>query len=111
VPEHRNVLRPFALLILVTAALGTALAAGIDEPRAGELRHLLVQECGSCHGLTMRGGLGPALTPEALTDRDDIYLRAVILHGVPGTPMPPWSWKLSEEEADWLVNLLREGVQ
>jgi cytochrome c55X len=111
VPEHRNVLRPFALLILVTAALGTALAAGIDEPRAGELRHLLVQECGSCHGLTMRGGLGPALTPEALADRDDIYLRAVILHGVPGTPMPPWSWKLSEEEADWLVNLLREGVQ
>ncbi len=87
------------------------LTAEIDEERAGELRHLLIQECGSCHGLTMRGGLGPALTPEALEDRHDIGLRAIILHGVPGTPMPGWNWKLSEEEAQWLVDLLREGVE
>ena len=85
-------------------------AGEIDEQRARELQHLLVQECGSCHGLQLTGGLGPPLTPDALEDRGDIGLKAVILHGVPGTAMPPWKGLLTEEEAEWLVDFLREGL-
>jgi len=97
--------------LTVAAMLALPVQAEVDDARAQELKHLLVQECGSCHGLTMRGGLGPALTPEALADETDSRLEAVILHGVPGTPMPGWSWKLSADEAAWLVELLREGVK
>ncbi len=86
-------------------------AAEVGEERAKELKHLLVQECGSCHGLEMHGGLGPALTQDALEERHDDYLRTVILHGVPGTPMPGWRGMLSEEEAQYLVDLMREGVE
>lgn len=103
--------RPVATVVLLMLLLaGAVQAESIDERRAAELRHLLVQECGSCHGLTMRGGLGPPLTPEALEDRHDIGLEAIILHGVPGTAMPGWDRFLTEDEAAWLVELLREGL-
>jgi cytochrome c55X len=36
-------------------------------------------------------------------------LREVILHGRPGTPMPPWKSFMSAQEADWLVQVLIEG--
>ena len=102
------------LLLLLVSAPGFAVATGateVDGKRAAELEHLLVQECGSCHGLEMRGGLGPALTPDALEDRHDDYLRTVILYGVPGTPMPGWDGMLSEKEAQWLMDLMREGLE
>lgn len=99
------------MVVLLFAFLSGAAVAGVDGERAEELNHLLVQECGSCHGLEMHGGLGPALTPEAVVDRHDDYLRTVILHGVPGTPMPGWRGILSEKEAQYLVDLMREGVE
>ena len=94
-------------LVTVMAAVS---AGDIDEQRAQELQHLLVQECGSGHGLQLTGGLGPPLTPEALEDRGDTGLKAVILHGVPGTAMPPWKGLLTEDDAEWLVDFLREGL-
>ncbi|WP_269646184.1 c-type cytochrome [Thioalkalivibrio thiocyanodenitrificans] len=81
----------------------------LSEPRKAELRHLLKQDCGSCHGLTMRGGLGPPITPQALAERDRETMVATVLYGRPGTPMPPWSTILTEDEARWLVDLLYEG--
>jgi len=96
----------------VVAALCVALAEaanGVPPPRQAELLHLLTQDCGSCHGLTLHGGLGPALTPTALAGRSAASLRAAILHGRPGTPMAPWSPFLSEAEADWLVERLLKG--
>jgi cytochrome c55X len=36
-------------------------------------------------------------------------LREVILHGRPGTPMPPWKGFLNAQEAEWLVQVLLEG--
>jgi len=78
--------------------------------RQAELQHLLLQDCGSCHGLTLRGGLGPALTPAALAGKSPEMLRTVILHGRPGTPMPPWQPFLSVAEAEWLVARLLEGT-
>ena len=57
--------------------------------RQKELVGLVRQDCGSCHGMTLAGGLGPALLPSALQGKPQENLAATILHGRPGTPMPP----------------------
>jgi cytochrome c55X len=66
----------------------------------------LRDDCGACHGIMLRGGLGPALTPEALAGRSAGELRAVIRDGRPGTAMPPWSGQLTDAQIDELVELL-----
>lgn len=78
--------------------------------RAAELLHLLHHECGSCHGLTLGGGLGPPLGPAALAGKADEALVDVILNGMPGTPMAPWGLHLRAEEAAWLVRRLKRGL-
>lgn len=106
---------PEAGALAVAALLfGSALAAspaGASPPpeRRAELMHLLKHDCGSCHGLTLKGGLGPSLLPAAIADKPDDVLAASILHGRPGTPMPPWAFALSDGEAAWLVGVLRRG--
>jgi cytochrome c55X len=97
-----------ALVTLPSVAVSAA-SPDISAARRHELMRLLDQDCGSCHGLTRRGGLGPALTREALAGKSPIMLRDVILNGRPGTPMPPWKPFLSPSEADWLVQVLIEG--
>ena len=77
--------------------------------RQGELLHLLKQDCGSCHGLTMKGGLGPPLRPGDLADKDAGGLVDTILYGRPGTPMPPWEFEISRDEAAWLIDRLLKG--
>ncbi len=96
-----------ALSLLFASPLGASDA--IDDSRKQALQNLLVQDCGSCHGLTMRGGLGPALLPDDLTSRSPDYLTAIILDGRPGTAMPPWRSLLSPEEARWLADRLLDG--
>jgi len=34
-----------------------------------------------------------------------------ILAGRPGTPMPPWSAFMTREEARWLVDNLKRGLE
>jgi cytochrome c55X len=80
------------------------------EPnRREELRAMLIQDCGSCHGGTLKGGLGPPLTAEALAGRNPYELARVILDGRQGTPMAPWKLFLSEPEAAWLARQLLSG--
>ena len=100
----------FGMLLSLNSSLLQAEAAGIGAQRQAELRHLLLQDCGSCHGLTLKGGLGPALTPEALRDKPKAAMLATLLYGRPGTPMPPWSTMLTDTEAQWLIDLLYQGV-
>ncbi|MCW8840845.1 MAG: cytochrome c, partial [Gammaproteobacteria bacterium] len=71
---------------------------------------LLKQDCGSCHGMTLKGGLGPALLPQNLTGKPDAMLIQTVLDGRPGTAMPPWRTMLSHDEVRWLVDNLRKGV-
>lgn len=80
-----------------------------DSNRQQELLNLLKHDCGSCHGLHLRGGLGPALLPEDLAAKDDGFLVQTILNGRPGTAMPPWRAFISEAEAAWLVDYLRSN--
>jgi cytochrome c55X len=102
-----------ALLIFVAFALA-APAIARAEPgteRQRELVALVRQDCGSCHGMTLKGGLGPALTPEALRDKPVDSLTLTILNGRPGTAMPPWRPFVSEAEASWIVEQLRRGLR
>jgi cytochrome c55X len=80
-----------------------------DAARRSELITLVRQDCGSCHGLTLKGGLGPALLPETLADKAPLGLKATILYGRPGTAMPPWNRFVTEAEAEWIVTSLQKG--
>jgi cytochrome c55X len=93
------------LLLVVSAS-----AAGPSPGRRAELVHLVRHDCGSCHGMTLAGGLGPPLTATALREKPDAVLEATIAHGRPGTPMPPWLGLLSEDEVRWLVRALKAGT-
>lgn len=88
--------------------VSTAQAADLDDDRRAELEHLLRHDCGSCHGLRLKGGLGPALTPERMRKRSPEYLRDAIREGIPGTAMPPWGALLSEADIAYLAEALRE---
>lgn len=99
--------------VVASCLLGLALSAhAAPEPgqaRRAELIRLVRQDCGSCHGMQLTGGLGLPLTPQALEAKPDGLLTAAILYGRPGTPMPPWQPFLSESEAAWIVDNLKRG--
>lgn len=93
--------------ILASTAVGQA----TPEPeRQAVLIHQIKHDCGSCHGLTMKGGLGPPLLPSNLAAKPNDFLVQVILEGSPGTPMPPWGTELTAAEASWIVELLKDGL-
>jgi cytochrome c55X len=57
----------------------------------------------------MTGGLGPALTLDAIGHKPRDSLIATVTHGRPGTAMPAWSALLNEQEIAWLVDTLLQG--
>lgn len=98
-----------ALLALAAVPAPTmAQSSTIDERRPALVR-MVRQDCGSCHGLRLKGGLGPALLPETLRDKAAESLEATILSGRPGTAMPPFRGMLSEPEVRWIVERLVNG--
>jgi cytochrome c55X len=97
------------MLGVVLLAPGIVLAGEPDPSRQRELEHMLIHDCGSCHGMKLTGGLGPALTARTMSERPLEALEQIIARGVPGTPMPPWSRILDPEDIRWLAKRLREG--
>ena len=95
------------LSVMLLMPVTPAVSSQLDTDN---LRNLLVQDCGSCHGLTMKGGLGPALLPDTLSGKSTETLVATILEGRPGTAMPPWKNILNQAEAGWMVQQLRQGL-
>jgi len=94
----------------VVASIGMVHATEtLGQKRQAELTHLVRQDCGSCHGMTLKGGLGGPLLPETLAGADNDSIASIILHGVPGKPMPPWTGLLTREEAVWIAAKLKEG--
>lgn len=77
--------------------------------RQAELVRMVRQDCGSCHGMTLKGGLGNPLLPEDLRDKPADSLVATIMQGRPGTAMPPWQAIINEAEAEWIVAQLLAG--
>jgi cytochrome c55X len=90
-------------------ALSGATWAGDTAPDGAALARLVRHDCGSCHGLTLKGGLGPDIRPETIGHYAPEDLKAVILDGIPGTPMPPWRPLITEAEADWIARYLLAG--
>lgn len=89
--------------MLMTSALA------LETSRERELTNLVRQDCGSCHGITLKGGLGGSLLPEALTGLASESIASIILDGVSGKPMPPWQGQLSKEDALWIAEKLKSG--
>ncbi|MGE0876784.1 MAG: cytochrome c [Burkholderiales bacterium] len=102
-------MRSIAAFLILSVASVASLAEPVAARRA-ELLHLVKQDCGSCHGLSMRGGLGPSLEPATFAGKDAVQMRLVILHGRRGTAMPPWKAHLTEPEAAWIVEQLSKGL-
>ena len=107
----RSAVLSLAGVLLATAAGAQTAPAPVPGPeRTAQLVRMVRQDCGSCHGMHLTGGLGPALTQAALGARATVpYLSAVITHGIQGTPMPPWKALLSTREADWIATQLLAG--
>nr|WP_253276845.1 cytochrome c [Ruegeria sp. 6PALISEP08] len=97
---------PSVLLTTAVLVATSAFAADTLDPNA--LKRLVHQDCGSCHGLSLKGGLGPDLRSETLEHYDADVLTGVILDGIPDTAMPPWRPLISEEEAEWIARYLLE---
>lgn len=103
-------------LVRMTVLVGVGLLTSLTPAQAGppaerhrELVRLVRQDCGSCHGLTLSGGLGPSLLPEVMADKPPEAMVATILYGRPGTAMPGWSQFMNEAEAEWVVEALMAG--
>lgn len=88
-----------------------AKAETLTQQRKAELKNILLQDCGSCHGMTMKGGLGPALTPEVLKNKPREMIEVTISYGRSGTPMPPWNTLLNKQEIKWIVDTLYAGIK
>ena len=88
-------------------------SAPVDEisaSRRAEILYILKHDCGSCHGMTLQGGLGPSLKPDALEKLTREQVALTINHGRPGTPMPPWKPFFNDQEANWLAQQLKLGT-
>jgi len=97
--------------LVALAAIPSSASSAPTAERQAVLRNLITQDCGSCHGLTLAGGLGPPLLPETLAGKPSEYLAATILYGRTGTAMPPWRPFLLDEEAAWISDLLLQGAR
>lgn len=98
------------MLRLALISLAIALPALADTaPDPVALEQLVIQDCGSCHGLTLKGGLGPDIRPQSIDYYEPDVLQSVILDGIPGTAMPPWRPLLTEDDAAWIAQFLLEG--
>jgi cytochrome c55X len=91
---------------VILAALSNNLFAKVSMQRQQELVYMVRQDCGSCHGMTLKGGLGPPLLSERLTKFPKQYLVDTIKYGRPSTAMPPWLPILTEQEIHWIVEWL-----
>lgn len=100
----------FTFACAAALVAGHAAAGEPDFERRAQLVEMVRQDCGSCHGLTLKGGLGPSLLPAALEDKDATSLQYTILDGRRGTAMPPWRPFMREDEAMWIVNTLKHGL-
>lgn len=107
-----KLLRP-ALLMLSLLPASFALAGAPEQQpeseRQTQLRRLLAQDCSVCHGILLKGDLGPPLTDKSLASKSEDTLVTTILEGHEETAMPPWWAMLEEHEARWLVRFIRSS--
>lgn len=102
------------IIFIASTAIATGSAVSyadelLTSERKAELAHMVKQDCGSCHGMTLKGGLGPALLPDDLKNKPTLMLENTVLFGRPGTAMPPWKSILKPQEVRWIISQLQKG--
>jgi cytochrome c55X len=107
----RNILITAVSTLLVISSTCTAKTAQLTPDRKTQLIHMVKQDCGSCHGMTLKGGLGPTLLPRAMKKLPQAVIKNTILFGRPGTAMPEWKSILTEQEALWISQQLQQGIE
>lgn len=76
------------------------------DPTRGDA--IYARECASCHGPRGKGGQAPQIgNNELLATANDGFLRIAITEGRPQTSMPAFKDKLSAQEIEDVVGLLR----
>ena len=105
----RNGVRNILIISMIFSSV--ALAGTPDAARQQQLLRLLKQDCGSCHGMTLKGGLGPDIRAQRMSKLSCDAIVTTIAKGRPGTPMPPWEKLLSADDIEWLAQQLQLGVE
>lgn len=100
----------FTIVFILIVSTNSAFCDAISETRKQEILQILKHDCGSCHGMTLKGGLGPSLLPKDLKRMSEKQIVLTITLGRPGTPMPPWEPFFNNEETHWLAQQLLNGV-
>ncbi len=95
------------LVLALLVVSGSVFAEPSPDPkRQRQLTNMFKHDCGSCHGISGKGGLGSPLLAESVKHKSDAFLVNTILNGRKGTAMPPWKPFLSRQEALWMVSKL-----
>jgi cytochrome c oxidase cbb3-type subunit III len=77
-----------------------------------DFSQLYSENCAGCHGGD--GKFGPALAlnnPIYLAIADDVSIRRVVAHGVPGTAMPPFAVNSGGSLTDKQIDILIDGMR
>jgi mono/diheme cytochrome c family protein len=94
-------------VILLVCGLSVALvqARAAISAQAAEGKQVFETSCavGYCHGLDGRAGKGPRLRDKVWSRS---YLYKTIAQGVPGTSMPAWGGKLSDEKIAAVISYI-----
>ena len=97
-------------LLATQASFAEMATSDVSTSRQNELLYFIKHDCGSCHGMTLKGGLGPALLPETLAGKPKSFLVHTIMEGRQNTAMPPWKSMLTHNEASWITDQLQQGL-
>ncbi len=90
----------------------TTTAGGIDPAVKALGEQVFSANCAGCHGVDGSGGIGSQLKPNAFVDgSSDAAVLDIVQNGRAGTAMPGWSGRLTAEEMDAVVALLRDWQQ
>ncbi len=99
---------PLKRSILSGAALTFISIASAHAEEAIDARKLFMDNCAGCHQAGRVGTrFAPALVKERLGALSNNAVSAMIMTGIPGTLMPPWVHKLSEQQISALATLVR----
>jgi glucose/arabinose dehydrogenase len=98
-----------ASLVVILTMIIPLLALGQSKIGTGSIMELYTQNCASCHGQNMEGGLGSSLIDDIWKyGGSDEEIAKVVRDGVPEMGMVPWKDVLADDQIRALVILMRE---
>src|SRR5262249_1089044 len=96
------------------ALTALALTAGVwpvrsQTPTADRGQAIFNENCAGCHGATAEGRSAPDLTSARWhLDHSDAQIDAIIRDGIPNTGMPAFGDRISADDRQAIVHLLRD---